>query len=660
MDQAEAMEVITSVLREPYVSQLTIPTAARGIAPPSLKPSITDSGTSMMRGPTAGCRAPPLKPPNATRMASAEKSEPLGSLEGRSRPSCSELGARSQGLTVPVAERLSTSTSARAMSTLAACGALNESFVQQWVQETLQPTVSAQPPTQSSWVPHRRPSDQREHQSRSLAEATLQADAKRRKSAYLWPSMRKGVSDLQATRQVQDSIARDQFDRAEALRASQHTLLTKFNACSLDEWPCEDTIGIIGIESDRPATVVIKGDGKLFDEDGAPFVWPWVSNTEHLTEELPFCAPQCGASHTSTRPLRAKHRLDDMINMGLDASSADGQRGRKQTGVKAWFSFCEDVMGVPANRPLDPTTTTLWEKLEDEWLAMRFVCALVQERGISPTSAGQYFSCVQGWHGREHGIKLAGGLKLERLPQMLKGLKRVIGEVPKELRRAVAPQALRAAMDLVLDPKVPAHANMRAALATALQGLLRSAEYTNKRGRADKYTLMRSDVHELSPERMIMMMHPCKNMHHLGGKTCPLVVGGGGEHVDAVAEMLNLFAVDPVSAEAAKTTPLFRDPSTNTPLRYDTINALIKDLMQRVGESAEGFSTHSLRIGGATALFARGATETIIRTMGRWSSDLHRLYVRACFEQCCAWTRKAGSATVSEVANRDFTEVDDY
>ena len=104
-------------------------------------------------------------------------------------------------------------------------------------------------------------------------------------------------------------------------------------------------------------------------------------------------------------------------------------------------------MGVPANRPLDPTTTTLWEKLEDEWLAMRFVCALVQERGISPTSAGQYFSCVQGWHGREHGIKLAGGLKLERLPQMLKGLRRVIGEIPKELRRAVAPQALRAAMD---------------------------------------------------------------------------------------------------------------------------------------------------------------------------------------------------------------------
>ena len=32
--------------------------------------------------------------------------------------------------------------------------------------------------------------------------------------------------------------------------------------------------------------------------------------------------------------------------------------------------------------------------------------------------------------------------------------------------------------------------------------------------------------------------------------------------------------------------------------------------------------------GDPTALFAAGANETVIRTMGRWSSDLHRLYVR--------------------------------
>ena len=90
------------------------------------------------------------------------------------------------------------------------------------------------------------------------------------------------------------------------------------------------------------------------------------------------------------------------------------------------------------------------------------------------------------------------------------------------------------------------------------------------------------------------------------------------------------------------------------------VNDLIKKLMSAVGEDPAGFSTHGLRIGGATALFAAGASETVVRTMGRWSSDLHRLYVRACFEQCCSWTRRAGSTSASAVAGTEFDEVDGY
>ena len=45
-------------------------------------------------------------------------------------------------------------------------------------------------------------------------------------------------------------------------------------------------------------------------------------------------------------------------------------------------------------------------------------------------------------------------------------------------------------------------------------------------------------------------------------------------------------------------------------------------------------------------------------TMGRWSSDIYQLYVRACFERCCEWSRRAGSTRVTDVAS--FSEVDDY
>ena len=152
------------------------------------------------------------------------------------------------------------------------------------------------------------------------------------------------------------------------------------------------------------------------------------------------------------------------------------------------------------------------------------------------------------------------------------------------------------------------------------------------------------------------MMHPCKNMHHLSGKTCPLVIGAGGDFIDAVAEVMNMLKVD--KAERSDTTPLFRDPETNEPLSYQFMLDTIKMLMASIGENPDDYATHSLRISGATALFAANATDTVIRTMGRWSSDLYRLYVRACFESCRDWSRKAGSAvlTTAEV----FDEVDDY
>jgi hypothetical protein len=156
-----------------------------------------------------------------------------------------------------------------------------------------------------------------------------------------------------------------------------------------------------------------------------------------------------------------------------------------------------------------------------------------------------------------------------------------------------------------------------------------------------------------------MMMHPCKNMHHLSGKTCPLVIGAGGEYIDSVAEIQNLLRVDEEMFRKDEDVPLFRDPSTNLPLSYNFILDVTRKLMESIGEDPSQFGTHSYRIGGASALFAAGANETVIRTMGRWSSDLHRLYVRACFEQCVEWTKRAGSTKVSDLAG-EFDEVDYY
>ena len=396
----------------------------------------------------------------------------------------------------------------------------------------------------------------------------------------------------------------------------------------------------------RASSAFIEGSEPVVkDGAGQPICWPWderARSGSHVPRQQP-----------------AAHRTDSLRQPAMNASCASGDMGRSATGVKHWRSFCSAEQ-TPSDRPIDPNAP-LWVKLQEELLAMQFLCALVEDRAIAPSSAACYFGQVQGWHAKEHGVKLASGMKLSRLPAMLKGLKRVLGEGPRRVRRGIAPQALRSAMDRCLDPRDPAHANIRAALATALQGLLRSAEFACDPGVAwnPARHLSRADVVQCTPERLVLMMIPCKNMRHLNGKTVPLVIGGGGALVDAAWEVANMLRVDPVSWSDRGSTPLFRDPSTNQPLRTSHLRDLIRVMMAGEGEDPSEFGTHSLRIGGATALFAAGADETVIRTMGRWSSDCYRLYVRACYEATLKWTTLAGSTQVHDLAGQ-FDEVDFY
>ena len=372
----------------------------------------------------------------------------------------------------------------------------------------------------------------------------------------------------------------------------------------------------------------------VYDANGKAIVWPWKE-----------------AAHKDTRQ-RTEIPIDANVRKALASATASGTV--LSTGTRAWAEFCNSLDTTP-HRPMDPNAP-LWLKLEEEWLAMRFVCHLVEKRGILPRTAASYLGDAQGWHLRTHGIKLAAGIKLGRLAQMLKGLRRLNGDQPRKVRRGVRAKLLRAAMDKYLDPKIPLHANKRAAFALAFQGLLRGAEFTSDKFNPTK-DMTRADLVSLTNDRAIVMMRPSKNMAHLHGKTVPLVIGAGGKYIDAVAELNNLVIVDKVHASDAANVPLFRNGKialNETIMRRD-----LQYMMSSVGQEPTHFGLHSLRIGGATALFAAGADPIVIRTMGRWSSDCYRLYVRACFEATQEWTVKAGTQDVTDVAG-EFDEVDSY
>ena len=142
------------------------------------------------------------------------------------------------------------------------------------------------------------------------------------------------------------------------------------------------------------------------------------------------------------------------------------------------------------------------------------------------------------------------------------------------------------------------------------------------------------------------------------GKTVPLVIGAGGTFIDAVAEVRNMLAIDATAVGREADTPLFRDQYGQA-LTGVNMRRWIQMAMGALGLDAQHFGLHSLRIGGATALFVAGADPLVIRTMGRWSSDCYRLYVRACFSQTMGWTSVAGSTQAEDIAG-EFEEVDSY
>jgi hypothetical protein len=62
-------------------------------------------------------------------------------------------------------------------------------------------------------------------------------------------------------------------------------------------------------------------------------------------------------------------------------------------------------------------------------------------------------------------------------------------------------------------------------------------------------------------------------------------------------------------------------------LERATVNKALRDTAARMGLDPDAHKTHSLRAGGASALFALGWPPAKIQRRGRWVSDCWLLYV---------------------------------
>ena len=332
----------------------------------------------------------------------------------------------------------------------------------------------------------------------------------------------------------------------------------------------------------------------------------------------------------------------------------DGKGGASTTAVNWWRKFIASGLGGGPGRVLD-VCAPLQEKLDEELLLMEYACWLVTVRGVAPATARQYVSTVQTWHEREHGVRLAGGLNMARLPAMLKGMENAEGgKRPRRLRRGLQPRKLAKAMRHCLGGGSIVEANWVAALAVGYCGLLRGKEMGRGDNKSSDLTkeLSRDDVtffRRKGRECAQILMRPCeKGKMGTQGKTVKVWLAGGGRYLDPVAALRHLFEVDPVPKGGWATTPLFRDADGGA-LTTTRVRTVVRGLVGFLGGSPKEFGAHSLRIGGATAAMAAGVPIHYIKAMGRWSSEVYEIYGRLSDE---AVLRFGGA--IASVSYEDF------
>ena len=208
----------------------------------------------------------------------------------------------------------------------------------------------------------------------------------------------------------------------------------------------------------------------------------------------------------------------------------------------------------------------------------------------------------------------------DRLYLLLRGIKRAQGRshsLPKRL--PITPSLLRTINGNLFNSSRLFQDKLMiwAALTTAFFGFLRISEYTTPRKTQfdPASTLLRSDV---------MVGSRSAHLRLKTSKTDPFRQGV------TVRIMSNNTILCPINAlqQYLNVRPDTRGPlfifHNGTYLTRSDINNILKD----TSNGAANISSHSLRIGAASTAAAMGCPKYLIQSMGRWSSDCFRRYIR--------------------------------
>ena len=305
-----------------------------------------------------------------------------------------------------------------------------------------------------------------------------------------------------------------------------------------------------------------------------------------------------------------------------------------------WWELFTRRRGVSALRTVDRFDPG------EEALFLDYLVYLFVGQGLAAATAQARLGAIRSVH-----LQLGFPDPLKPLPRLLlalEGIRRRRGPVTK--RRPVTPRMLaRANSALPLDL-------WGRGLACALQlgffFLLRVSEIVG--GSNPRLGLRAKDV---------ALFRGGKQLHHPSFEQADevqIVVRASKTDPEGETATRNLYRsgaeVCPVLATARYMSLLWQEFGEPTPtskffphLTRQDIQEVLQTVAASLGEEPQAYTPHSLRFGGASAMWAGGFDSYVLRAWGRWNSDAFLAYL---------WTsRKASANTAARMAAADMTPV---
>lgn len=329
----------------------------------------------------------------------------------------------------------------------------------------------------------------------------------------------------------------------------------------------------------------------------------------------------------------------------LDAGYCDGAGADRSSAVRWWVRWTRR-RGMSVVQMVEPSASSAALRAVEDTLIL-FAVWLVEARGVAAATARAYVSTVRAWHGRRFG-EMMPGFQAVRLRAVLKGMRVVRPSGPRKPRQGVSTQVLATGMGVAFGDDADGRSAV-AALSLAFCGLLRVSEYASHSARRQYNRAELPVVGDVTfssdgeGEFAVVMVRPRKKGVKSRGKSAAVIVRDGSllQPVAALKAMIR-------GRNAASTEPLFL--WQGRPLTIRTVTRLVRMVAMAAGVDPRPLSSHSLRIGGATAALAAGVPPAAIRVMGRWDSDIYEIY--------CRRSRQVAMRLGAVIASTPFDEVE--